>query len=460
MEMKIRLQLAQKQQLVMTPRLQQALKLLQLPTLELEQVLKAEMQANPLLEIDEEEEEQELQAREQGDGLSAGNVDRWDDIFDDGFEMQYREQEELPEEFVERVPVHQSSPREKLQRQLRMSSSDPVLLEISEYIVGSLDDRGYLTIDLAEIQNVFRVSADKAREALDLVQSMDPPGIAARDLPECLLLQLAARGMADSLVATILRQHFKELMQRKYQEIARKLKLPVEDVQEAARFIGELDPKPGLELSSEEPHYIIPDLLVEEVDGEYVIYLNDRHLPRLRIAENYKEYMGGNNKKETKEYIQGRLNQAQWLIRTVEQRRSTMVKVMAAIIEEQRDFFDRGPQALKPLTLQQVASKIGMHESTVSRVTNNKTVQTPRGIFQLKYFFSSSLSTEDGDEVSAKAAKSLIQEIVSKEDLRHPLSDQKIADMLRQKGLMIARRTVAKYREQLGVLPARLRKEY
>jgi len=341
-----------------------------------------------------------------------------------------------------------------------MSSSDPVLLEISEYIVGSLDDRGYLTIDLAEIQNVFRVSADKAREALDLVQSMDPPGIAARDLPECLLLQLAARGMADSLVATILRQHFKELMQRKYQEIARKLKLPVEDVQEAARFIGELDPKPGLELSSEEPHYIIPDLLVEEVDGEYVIYLNDRHLPRLRIAENYKEYLGGNNKKETKEYIQGRLNQAQWLIRTVEQRRSTMVKVMAAIIEEQREFFDKGPQALKPLTLQQIAGKIGMHESTVSRVTNNKTVQTPRGIFQLKYFFSSSLSTEDGDEVSAKAAKSLIQEIVSKEDPRHPLSDQKIADMLRQKGLMIARRTVAKYREQLGVLPARLRKEY
>ncbi len=459
MEMKIRLQLAQRQQLVMTPRLQQALKLLQLPTLELEQVLKNEVQANPLLEIDEEEEEQDRQQRETSDEQSAGNLDNWEDVFNDGFDMQYREQEELPEDFVERVPVHRQSASENLLRQLRMATSDDKLLEIAEYIVGSLDDRGFLTVGLDEIQNVFRVEEPRAREALLLVQALDPPGIGARDLPECLLLQLQAKNMADSLIATIIREHFKELMQRKYQEIARKLKLTVEDIQDAARYIGELDPKPGLELSSEEPHYIIPDLVVEEVDGEYVIYLNDRHLPRLRIAENYKEYLGS-AKKETKDYVQGRLNQAQWLIRTVEQRRSTMVKVMAAIIEEQRDFFDRGPQALRPLTLQQVASKIGMHESTVSRVTNNKAVQTPRGIFQLKYFFSSSLSTEDGEEVSAKAAKSRIQEIVSKEDRKKPLSDQKIADILRQEGLMIARRTVAKYREQLGVLPARLRKEF
>jgi len=459
MEMKIRLQLAQRQQLVMTPRLQQALKLLQLPPLELEQVLKNEVQANPQLEIDEEEDEQDSQQRETSDEQSAGNLDNWEDVFNDGFDMQYREQEELPEDFVERVPVHRQSASENLLRQLRMATSDDKLLEIAEYIVGSLDDRGFLTVGLDEIQNVFRVEEPRAREALLLVQALDPPGIGARDLPECLLLQLQAKNMADSLIATIIREHFKELMQRKYQEIARKLKLTVEDIQDAARYIGELDPKPGLELSSEEPHYIIPDLVVEEVDGEYVIYLNDRHLPRLRIAENYKEYLGS-AKKETKDYVQGRLNQAQWLIRTVEQRRSTMVKVMAAIIEEQRDFFDRGPQALRPLTLQQVASKIGMHESTVSRVTNNKAVQTPRGIFQLKYFFSSSLSTEDGEEVSAKAAKSRIQEIVSKEDRKKPLSDQKIADILRQEGLMIARRTVAKYREQLGVLPARLRKEF
>lgn len=459
MEMKIQLKLAQRQQLVMTPRLQQALRLLQLPTLELEQELKAEMQSNPLLEFEEDDEEPDRQQKEGGDEPQAGNLDSWSDVFSDGFEMQYKEQEELPEEFVERVPISRLSAGENLLRQLRMSATDPQLLAIGEYIIGSLDDRGFLTIGLDEIRNVFQVSEGRALAALRLVQSLDPPGIAARDLPECLLLQLTARGEEDTLVARIIREHFQELMQRKYQEIARKLKLTVEEVQETARSIAELDPKPGLELSSEEPQYIIPDLVVEEVDGEYVIYLNDRHLPRLRIAENYKEYLGSASK-ETKEYVQGKLNQAQWLIRTVEQRRATMVKVMAAIIEEQREFFDKGPQALRPLTLQQVASKIGMHESTVSRVTNNKTVQTPRGIFRLKYFFSSALNTEDGDEISAKAAKSRIQEIVAKEDIRRPLSDQKIADILREEGLMIARRTVAKYREQLGVLPARLRKQF
>ena len=459
MEMKIRLQMAQRQQLVMTPRLQQALKLLQLPTLELEQVLKTEVQSNPLLEIEEEEDDGDRQESDSREEPQAGNTDNWDDMFNDGFEMQYTEQEDLSEEFVERVPVGKQSASDNLQQQLRMSSNDNELLKVAEYIVGSLDDRGFLTVALEEIQNVFQIAPARAKAALELVQALDPPGIAARDLSECLLLQLKALGKDDSLVATILRDHFNELMQRKYHEIARKLKLTVEDIQDAAHSIGELDPKPGLELSSEEPHYIIPDLIVEEVDGEYVIYLNDRHLPRLRIAENYKDYLSSKNK-ETKDYVSGRLNQAQWLIRTVEQRRSTMVKVMAAIIEEQRAFFDKGPQALRPLTLQQVASKIGMHESTVSRVTNNKTVQTPRGIFRLKYFFSSSLSTEDGDEVSAKAAKSRIQEIVSKEDRKKPLSDQKIADILREEGLMIARRTVAKYREQLCVLPARLRKEF
>lgn len=459
MEMKMQMKMAQKQQLVMTPRLQQALRLLQLPTLELEQELKIEVQSNPLLEIDDEEEELDRQQQERNEEPQAGNTDSYDDMFSDGFEMQYKEQEELPEEFVERVPVSRQSAGENLLRQLHMAEADGELLAIGEYIVGSLDDRGFLTIGLEEVQNVFGVSEDRALAALAVVQALDPPGIAARDLPECLLLQLRALGEEDSLVAEIIRDHFKELMQRKYQEIARKLKLTVEEVQEAAHAIGELDPKPGLELSSEEPHYIIPDLVVEEVDEEYVIYLNDRHLPRLRIADNYKSYLNSSSK-DTKEYVQGKLNQAQWLIKTVEQRRTTMVKVMAAIIEEQREFFDKGPQALRPLTLQQVASKIGMHESTVSRVTNNKTVQTPRGIFRLKYFFSSSLSTEDGEEVSAKAAKSRIEEIVSKENSRKPLSDQKIADILREEGLKIARRTVAKYREQLGILPARLRKEF
>ncbi len=459
MEMKFKLQMGLKQQLVMTPRLQQALKLLQLPTLELEMALKDELQSNPLLEI-EEEEEVDPRTREGSQEEAAGSADNWDDVFNDGFEMQYEQQEELSDdEFVEKVPVYREDSGDNLLQQLRMQTADAQLLEIGEYLIGSLDDRGFLTIDLEEIQNVFSVDEDRAAEALSAVQSLEPAGIAARDLPECLLIQLRFRGMEDSLTATLIRDHFKALVQRKYQAIARKLKISVEDVQEAARLIGELDPKPGLELSTEDPRYVTPDLLVEEVEGDYVVALNDRYLPRLRISEAYKEGVADRDKR-TKEFLQGKLSQAQWLIKTVEQRRSTMVKVMNAIVEEQKEFFDKGPQALHPLTLQQVATKIGMHESTVSRVTSNKWVQTPRGTFPLKYFFSSSLSTSGGEEVSAKAAKDRIREIVSKEDGKRPFSDQKIADMLKDEGLVIARRTVAKYREQLGILPARMRKEY
>jgi len=460
MEMKFKLQMGMRQQLVMTPRLQQALKLLQLPTLELEMALKDELQSNPLLEIDEEEEVDPRES-ERSQEEAAGSADNWDDVFNDGFDMQYDQQEELSDdEFVEKVPVYREDSGDKLLQQLRMQTKDKEILEIGEYLIGSLDDRGFLTIGLAEIQNVFGVSIERAREVLTAIQSLDPPGIGARDLPECLLIQLKARGMEDSLTAVLIRDHFKALVQRKYQAIARKLKTSVEEVQEAARFIGELDPKPGLELSSEDPRYVTPDLIVEEVQGEYIVALNDRYLPRLRISDAYKDDGGAERDKRTREFLQGKLSQAQWLIKTVEQRRSTMVKVMNAIVEEQREFFDKGPQALNPLTLQQVATKIGMHESTVSRVTSNKWVQSPRGTFPLKYFFSSSLATAGGEEVSAKAAKDRIREIVSKEDDKKPFSDQKIADMLKDEGLVIARRTVAKYREQLGILPARMRKQY
>ncbi len=459
MEMKFKLQMGMKQQLVMTPRLQQALKLLQLPTLELEMALKDELQSNPLLEI-EEEEEIDPRTREGSQEESTSAADNWDDVFNDGLEMQYEHQEEISDdEFVEKVPIYRQDSGDNLLQQLRMITTDAQLLEIGEYLIGSLDDRGFLTIEMSELQNVFGVDEERALQALALVHSLDPPGIGARDLPECLLIQLRARKMEDSLTAVLIRDHFKALVQRKYQAIARKLKISVEDVQEATKVISELDPKPGLELSTEDPRYVTPDLLVEEVEGDYVVALNDRYLPRLRISQAYKEGSADRDKR-TKEFLQGKLSQAQWLIKTVEQRRSTMVKVMNAIVEEQKEFFDRGPQALHPLTLQQVATKIGMHESTVSRVTSNKWVQTPRGTFPLKYFFSSSLSTSGGEEVSAKAAKDRIREIVSKEDDKRPYSDQKIADMLKDEGLVIARRTVAKYREQLGILPARMRKEY
>jgi RNA polymerase sigma-54 factor len=495
--MKFGLQMRQTQRLVMTPKLQQALKLLQVPTLELQQILKQEILQNPMLEeIEDVDEEQEERAEAGGDeeperaaaeepAPTATAEDEeprqevlseeapiekepdqtWDDYFNDGFDLGYKRTEDEQEEFYERVPVAQTSAIEKLLSQLRIATSDPVDNQIGEYLIGSLNESGYLTCSLEEAANAFKVEMAVVERVLGFIQAMDPVGIGARDLQEALLIQLRARGLADSLAAEIIRDHFDALKQRKYSEIAKRLHISVEEVQEQANVIKDLDPKPGFELMTEDVRYITPDLIVERVGEDYVVFLNDRNIPRLRISNAYKKELekGPNTNganKETRDFILGRLSSARWLIQTIEQRRKTMVKVMECIVDEQREFFEKGPAALRPLTLQQVASRIGMHESTVSRVTTNKYVQTPRGVFELKYFFSSSLDTEDGDEVSAKAAKTRILDIIGKEDARRPLSDQKIADILKQDGLIIARRTVAKYREQLRILPARLRKQY
>ena len=481
--MKFGLQMRQTQRLVMTPKLQQALKLLQVPTLELQQILKQEILQNPMLEeveeVEEDEEEMgaEAQTAEAEESpvpepaeapAEAENGDKdpeesWDEYFHEGFDLGYKRSEDQQEEFFERVPVARTSFIDSLLSQLRILTNDPLELRIGEYLIGSLNESGYLTCALVEVANTFKVEEAVVERVLGYIQSMEPVGIGARSLQEALLIQLRHRGQADSITAEIVRNHFEALKQRKYTEIAKKLHISVEEVQDHANAIKDLDPKPGFELMTDEVRYITPDLIVERVGEDYVVFLNDKNIPRLRISSAYKRELDrgpSNGNKETRDFILGRLSSARWLIQTIEQRRKTMVKVMECIVDEQRDFFEKGPGFLRPLTLQQVASRIGMHESTVSRVTTNKYVQTPRGVFELKYFFSSSLETEDGDEVSAKAAKTRILDIIGKEDARRPLSDQKIADILKQDGLIIARRTVAKYREQLRILPARLRKQY
>ena len=277
------------------------------------------------------------------------------------------------------------------------------------------------------------------------------------------MLQLKAHGDENSLAAEVVTHHFDALKNRKFNEIAKELRVTPARVQEIAQEIGQLDPRPGLSTFGESARYVVPDLVVEKVEGEYIVYLNDSNIPRLRVSKAYRDELTRSREegdKETREFIMGKLNSARWLIQTIEQRRRTIVKVMQCIVEEQADFFEQGAVALKPLTLQQVANRIGMHESTVSRVTTNKYVQTPRGVFELKYFFSSSLDTDDGENMSSKAAKTRIREIIDKEEKQRPLSDQKIVDILKTEGLNIARRTVAKYREQLGILPARMRKQY
>jgi RNA polymerase sigma-54 factor len=487
--MKIGLHLRQKQQLVMTPKLQQALKLLQMPALELQAMLKQEIMENPLLEEVEEYEEIVEDAEESGDsdevsdgketakeetqeepdtkpdGGEAGEeqVD-WEEYFNDGFELgRAGSEEEQHEEFFEKVPVAKQSFSDQLTGQLRIITDDQPTLRIGDYIIGSLDESGYLTCDLEEVAGTFSVPLEDVDRVLELIQSFDPPGVGARNLRECLLLQLRFRGQDDTLAAAIIRDHFEEFKQKKYMDIARKLKVTVQDVQDQCKLIAVLDPKPGLEVVLEDPKYVVPDLVVESVDGKYVVYLNDRNVPRLRVSQHYHDELMRevrNGDSEAREFINARLKSAKWLIQTIEQRRRTMVKVMECIVRKQREFFDKGTAFLRPLTLQQVASEIGMHESTVSRVTTNKYVQTPRGVFELKFFFSSSLGTQDGGEVSAKSAKDKIRRIIEAESAKSPLSDQKIADMLKKDGLNIARRTVAKYREQLNILPARMRKQY
>jgi len=480
MEMRQGLRLTQTQRLVMTPKLQQALKLLQAPTLELQQMLKAEMVSNPLLEeVDDLTEEPEPEKatsdddfgeegrmeREEAEPLDAPEAPEevdWTEFMQQGSDSSTTRSEERHEEFVERVPVSRPSLDEHLAEQLRYKGMGDEAEAIGDYLIGSIDERGYLTMTVEEVAAELDKPVAMVESVLKAIQALDPPGIGARDLRECLLLQLRARGHEGELPWRIVDKHFDDLVRRRQIDIARALKVPVEEVQTALDLIGTLSPVPGNQVSGADAQYVYPDLIVERVGEDYVVTLNDRNVPRLRISSAYEHVLkdGAPKNGETRDYVVSKLNSARWLIQTIEQRRKTMVKVMRAIVEEQREFFDSGILHLKPLTLQDIASKIGMHESTVSRVTSGKYVQTPRGVFELKYFFSSGLNTQGGDDISAKSAKAIIAKLIEGEDKHDPLSDQKLMEMLQSQGLDIARRTVAKYREQLNVPNARFRKRH
>lgn len=485
-----------KQNLVMTQRLQQALKLLQVPTLELEQILRAELQGNPLLE--EVEPDEDIDAPEsadeaaeaaaerdpdaegtgddeaalsddagawedEGEGAGAGPDERkdWGDTFDDGFQAVSLDQGWDDEDELERPQKYVPSGQEDLTDQLHLAVPEGLERAIGEYIIGSLNEDGLLGCPLSEIAAYFDVAEAAVEAVLRVVQGFDPPGVAARGLQECLLLQLEARGLAESDEAVVVKDHFEALKNRRFNDIARDLKLTVKDVQEIAERIGELDPRPGLSLNTEGARAIVPDLEVVKVDEdgqEYAVYLNDANIPRLRVSQAYEGTV--QTSEDAVKFIDERKRHAEWVIKTIEQRRRTMIKVMEAIVGEQREFFEKGAIAMRPLTLNQVATTIGMHESTVSRVTRQKYVQTPRGVFPLKFFFSAGLDSDTGEDVSAKAVKIMIREIIDGENARRPLSDKKIVDLLQERGLKIARRTVAKYREQLGILSARMRKQF
>jgi RNA polymerase sigma-54 factor len=476
-----------KQELKINPRLYQAMDLLYMPLLDLQAHLKQELLNNPFLDMvePEEDEEDEGEVQEETPNPEAepekdekGEID-WEEILLDGFDAGGRREEHEEREYYEPVTVDSRDLSDHLRDQVSLLDLNPRQMYLADEFIGNINEDGYLACGLDKILEGVNESVQKAAEEaerdladvpvytmqetedmLAVIQSLDPPGVGARDLRECLMLQLREAGLEHSVPFRLVRDCFDELIAHRWSEISKRFGISPVDVQKAADEIAKLDPKPGLVYSDASDNYIIPDLIVDKIDGKYHVFLNDANLPRLKLSKAYQEIARDKKKfdGENKEFISNKLNSANWMIQAIEQRRQTMLKVMNYIVERQREFFEKGVQFLKPLTLREVAEVINMHESTVSRVTNEKFVQTPRGVLPLKFFFSSGLSTTAGEDVSARGIKAQIQKLVSEENPKHPLTDQAIVNILKESGVQIARRTVAKYRDQLGVLSARMRK--
>jgi len=457
----------------MTPQLQQAIKLLQLSRMELMDVVREELEENPVLEEGQETLEEKAQSEEElasentdeaapealkeieGDGDGMADID-WKTYLE-SYSLggttadSYEDDEDRPS--YENLLTKKPSLTDHLMWQLGLSRLENREREVAAEIIGNVDDDGYLQVSIEELSAQIGCEPEQAEKVLTAVQDFDPPGVASRSLQECLLKQVEQLGMTEDAVGIILRDHINDLENRRYQVIARCLQIPLDDVFSAAKFISSLDPRPGSQFGQEDVHYIIPDIFVYKISDEYIVVLNDEGLPNLRINSFYRNALSGAEHLDEKagEYIQEKLRGALWLIKSIHQRQRTIYRVTKSIVKFQRDFFERGVEHLKPLVLRDVAEDIEMHESTVSRVTTNKYVQTPQGLFELKYFFNSGINTTGGDSVASESVKSKIKEIITAEDARKPFSDQKIVEILRGQGIDIARRTVTKYREMLGV---------
>lgn len=491
--MEARLELKLSQKLIMTPQLQQAIKLLQLSRLELVQSISQELVENPVLEelaqeASDETSEAEGESTSDSDASVAGESvpesneaeqgetaelksdlelgPQWDEYLNelgDGRDYGYNEadEKELPsyDQTLTRLP----SLSDHLLWQLRLSTSDPNMVKGGEWIIGNIDDDGYLRATLEELSLESGIPGKDMERALELIQSFDPMGVGARNLQECLLIQVKQLDLQGTLVEKIILNHLPDLEKRKYPNIAKVLNVTPQDVMESSQIIiHDLEPKPGRPFLASDTNYVVPDVYVTKVEDRYVVQLNDEGLPRVRINPYYRKLLSRKESvdKVTKEYIEERLRSAQWLIKGMEQRSKTIYKVAESLVKFQGDFLDQGISHLKPMVLKDVAEDIGMHESTISRVTTNKYMHTPQGIFPMKFFFTTgfSVGAGAGTEVSSLTVKDVIQKMVKEEDPSTPLKDQQIVDALKAKGIDIARRTVAKYREELRIPPTSVRK--
>jgi RNA polymerase sigma-54 factor len=481
--MELRQQLKLTQQLVMTPQLQQAIKLLQLSRVELVDVVRQEVEENPALEESPEVFEAEARALEEALGTAPELPQRIDSEPSDPEARQGSREidwEKYLENHANQAPMagglrpgtqgtddlppleatlgNTETLADHLRWQMRMTVFTEEEQAFCNLVIGNLDGDGYLKEpSIGELAAEAGIEEDDAEEVLAMIQMFDPVGVAARNLRECLLAQVKALEL-DADVRDIVDRHLHNIEKRNYQAIARDLGIELDDVYEVARIVAGLEPRPARNFVSEQPRYIIPDVVVHKVGDSYFVVPNDDGLPRLRIAGFFRSAMDAGP--EAREYIQNKMRSAQWLIRSIEQRRRTIVRVTECIVDKQRDFFDNGIRHLRPMILRDVAEAVGMHESTISRVTTNKYVQTPQGLFELKYFFNSSIRRSEEDDIASESVKIRIREIIGSEDPRRPSSDQKIVKLLRDEGIVIARRTVAKYREMLGILSSAGRRKF
>ncbi|NLC07662.1 MAG: RNA polymerase factor sigma-54 [Syntrophomonadaceae bacterium] len=456
------------QKLVMTPELRQAITVLQLSALELQQYLQQEILENPFLEIKEEPGEREEVAAAAEDNPRSDNerfdID-WQEYFADRSDLGYVNQprEVYPEHSYENFLTRGPSLQEHLQIQIDLAFPPGLEKHVGQYLVGCLDESGYLTVTLTEAAQKFGCSEDKVAQVLEVIQTFEPAGVGARDLKECLLIQLQQSGKLNNLTERAVRDYLEDIAQGRMARVASGLGVSLQKTQEIVDLLRSLNPKPGYQFAgSNEVQYVVPDVIVERINGEFVVLLNDSVVPRLGINSRYRSLLQDKevNEPEAKKYLESRLNAASWLIRSLEQRRLTLYRVACCIVDIQKEFFRHGIKHLRPLNLKQVAEIVGVHESTVSRATAKKYMQTPQGVFEFKFFFSSGISSSEGNSYSSQSIKKLIREIIEAEDPHLPWSDQKITKQLNQQGVPVSRRTIAKYRTEMGIPSATLRKRY
>ncbi|MDE3068127.1 MAG: RNA polymerase factor sigma-54 [Verrucomicrobiota bacterium] len=490
------LQLSQRltQSLVLAPQLQQSLALLQAPTLELKALVEQELQQNPVLEeadppeTDSNEETAETPHPDPGqsfddavlNGASQSKAEAPVDDFHAEFERLAQLDQEWRDHFAQtNLPVRRSAEEEEkrqflldsitagtslaqvLTDQVRESGLTDEQRGIAELIIGNIDDYGYLKASIEELAAVTQRPPEKIAEVLKVVQTFDPPGVGARDLRECLLLQLERAGRADSLDYRIVQDCMTELGRRRILEIARQLGRTADEVQEAMKRIGRLEPRPGRAYLAEADQYVMPEVFVQKVGGDFVVTTNDEHVPHLRISNLYKDLMARDqNSEEVKNYIRDKIRAGRFFIKSLQQRQQTILNIAREIVSRQREFMEKGVTHLRPLRMAQVAETVGVHETTVSRAVSGKYMATPQGVFEMRFFFTTGIQTDSGQDLSNTSVKDMIAELIKREETGKPLSDQEIVRMLGAKGIVIARRTVAKYRTELNILPSNLRKVY